>query len=249
MSGGVQKALDRLESRAKTYYWYVSTTARYQELGKEAPPEIRELRFVDVAVTEAEVAVIDNLIKEYVENLTGKPPNANVWEPSQEYINTVVFKQMRESGGKQIGNEGYIKILLRWIEATKTYIEYLDGGANQSERTEGQKIHFTFFGDTFMGDKYGNITNSTVVVRSSVQDAFNKISKDIDQETGNAIVQAAEIVENSNNPAAGSLYTSFAEELKSEHRDTEKLKSYWDALVTILPDVASVGNSILKVFS
>jgi hypothetical protein len=100
---------------------------------------------------------------------------------------------------------------------------------------------------TFMGDYYENITNSTIINRSSLEHAFNQIKEQVDEETANALIQVAEIVGQSNNPAAGVLLTSFTDEVKSKEPDKSKLSQYWNGLVTVLPSVATLSTACAKI--
>ncbi|MEB3123247.1 MAG: hypothetical protein VKL41_18740 [Snowella sp.] len=101
--------------------------------------------------------------------------------------------------------------------------------------------------ETVMGDKYENITNSTIINRSSLENAFNQIKEQVDEETANALIQVAEIVGQSNNPAAGVLLTSFTDEVKSKEPDKSKLSQYWNGLVTVLPSVATLSTACAKI--
>jgi hypothetical protein len=101
--------------------------------------------------------------------------------------------------------------------------------------------------ETIMGDKYENITNSTIINRSSLENAFNQIKEQVDEETANALIQVAEIVGQSNNPAAGVLLTSFTDEVKSKEPDKSKLSQYWNGLVTLLPSVATLSTACAKI--
>jgi antitoxin YefM len=98
-----------------------------------------------------------------------------------------------------------------------------------------------------MGDTYENITNSTIINRSSLENAFNQIKEQVDEETANALIQVAEIVGQSNNPAAGVLLTSFTDEVKSKEPDKSKLSQYWNGLVTLLPSVATLSTACAKI--
>ena len=101
--------------------------------------------------------------------------------------------------------------------------------------------------ETVMGDKYENITNSTIINRSSLENAFNQIKEQVDEETANALIEVAEIVGQSNNPAAGVLLTSFTEEVKSKEPGKSKLSQYWNGLVSVLPSVATLSTACAKI--
>ena len=108
-------------------------------------------------------------------------------------------------------------------------------------------FNFKLILETVMGDKYENITNSTIINRSSLENAFNQIKEQVDEETANALIQVAEIVGQSDNPAAGVLLTSFTEEVKSKEPDKSKLSQYWNGLVTLLPSVATLSTACAKI--
>jgi len=103
--------------------------------------------------------------------------------------------------------------------------------------------------ETIMGDKYENITNSTIINRSSLENAFNKIKEQVDEETANALLEVAEIVGQSNDSDASSLLDKFTDEVKSEEPDKLKLRQYWNGLVTVLPSVATLSTACAKIIS
>jgi hypothetical protein len=52
-------------------------------------------------------------------------------------------------------------------------------------------------GSIYMGDVFRNIQNTTIINKSNIQNAFNKIQKEHDEETSKALVKVAEFIENS----------------------------------------------------
>lgn len=95
------------------------------------------------------------------------------------------------------------------------------------------------------GDIFQNIQNSTIVSKSSLENALNTLKTD--DETNKALVKIAEIISNSGNHAAGVLYTTFTDELTRSPRDKPRLKGIWDGIVAILPAVTSVANIASKI--
>jgi hypothetical protein len=99
------------------------------------------------------------------------------------------------------------------------------------------------------GDVFQNISNSPIVSRSTVQNSFNKVKQDFDEETASAIVKIAEAVHKSGNVAAGSVFTQFNEEIQKPQSDKSKLRQYWDGLLAILPGIAQLTDAVAKVTS
>lgn len=94
-----------------------------------------------------------------------------------------------------------------------------------------------------MSDKFENITNSTIVNRSAVENAFGLLKSQGNEEAANAIEEVAKIVEASGNSAAAKLFDALNEELTKEAPDKSILKQCWDGVVAILPDVGKIAGA------
>jgi hypothetical protein len=103
-------------------------------------------------------------------------------------------------------------------------------------------------GRKIMGDSFENITDSTIINKSSLQNAFNKIKNEIDQETANTLLKIAKEVEKANDPAASGLFGSFTEELSKPNPSKERLNSFWTGLERLLPTVADLASKIIPLF-
>lgn len=95
------------------------------------------------------------------------------------------------------------------------------------------------------GDIFQNINNSTIVSKSSLENAFNTLKPD--NETREALVKIAEFISNSENHAAGALYNTFTEELTKTPQDKSRLKSIWNGIEAVLPAVTSVAGVVSKI--
>jgi hypothetical protein len=105
----------------------------------------------------------------------------------------------------------------------------------------------TTVGNTYYtGDVFQNIQNSTIVSKSSVQNAFNKLK---DKEISNALVKVADFINESGDKAAGSLFNHFTEELNKSPPDKSRLKGLWSGIVSVLPTVNSVTGTVDKIMS
>lgn len=110
------------------------------------------------------------------------------------------------------------------------------------------KISHIYFGEVHMGDVFQGISNSTIVSRSKVEGAFNKLQNGGQGEAANLIIDIGQRVSDSNNPAAGAVYAQIAEEVAKPTLDKGILKSCWDGLVAILPPLANLTAAVVKAF-
>jgi hypothetical protein len=94
-----------------------------------------------------------------------------------------------------------------------------------------------------MGDVFAGIHNSTVINKSFVKDAFNKVQSEVDQATADALLKVAEEVGRSGNQEAGQLLDQFNEELAKPQPRKGLLKRSWDALVQVLPTVSAIAGA------
>jgi hypothetical protein len=109
-------------------------------------------------------------------------------------------------------------------------------------------IYETYIGGvTVMGDVFEGIQNATIINKSWVEDSFNKVKKEYNEETSKALLNVAEFIEKSNDHAAGSIFNSFTEELNKPQPDKSKLKSSWEGIERLLPSIATVSASVAKV--
>ena len=102
------------------------------------------------------------------------------------------------------------------------------------------------------GDRFENIHNATIINRSTVQNALNKLKSNADaDEIADAIAKAKEAVTKSGNKEAGDLMNSFQKEVAQPTPSKGVLKALWDGVVAALPtvkEIAEVGVIIAKLF-
>jgi len=93
--------------------------------------------------------------------------------------------------------------------------------------------------------------NVTIVNRSQVENAFNKINREHDEETAKAILQVEEAVNRSGNLEAVENFDAFNEELGKPEPKKSLLKTLWSGLLEALPaikELPSVVDNITKLF-
>jgi hypothetical protein len=102
-------------------------------------------------------------------------------------------------------------------------------------------------GRKVVGDNFENITNSTIINKSLVQNALNKVKNENDEETEDALMKVANEIVKSKDPTAGVLFDRFTEELNKPQPDKERLKSYWRGIENALPTIRSISEVESKI--
>ncbi|MFC2095081.1 hypothetical protein ACFLSW_01390 [Candidatus Bipolaricaulota bacterium] len=98
-------------------------------------------------------------------------------------------------------------------------------------------------GDSFSRIKKSKIINrSTIVKKSSLQNALNRMSEESDRALQEALVELAEIVANSGEADAGKLLDSFNEELATETPRKPVLQSLWDGMTKAVPAILAAAK-------
>lgn len=98
-----------------------------------------------------------------------------------------------------------------------------------------------------MGDYFSNISNATIINKSVVQNAFNKMRDKFDEDTAAALAQIAQIVEKSGNKEAGETFDDFNEEIQKPEPKKSRLNSFWTTLTGMLPAITGVAGLAEKV--
>ena len=101
-------------------------------------------------------------------------------------------------------------------------------------------------------DIFSNISNSTIINRSLLQNAFNKAKSETGEEAAEALRKVAEAVAQSGNKEAGELLDQFNEELAKTQPRKSLLKRSWENLVQVLPTIeaiAGAAEAIAKLFA
>jgi hypothetical protein len=102
-------------------------------------------------------------------------------------------------------------------------------------------------GDVYMGDRFENITNSTIVKDAVVVNAFNRLQAAHDPEVADALLRVADAVAASGDPAAGAVFDRFAEAVAGPDPDRSQLRKLWDGLVAVMPDAAAVAGATSRI--
>ena len=96
------------------------------------------------------------------------------------------------------------------------------------------------------GDKINvHGSGNTIVNRSSVQNAFNKVKDDYDEETANALKRVEEEINKSGNREAAENFEAFSEELSKPEPKKSLLKTLWEGTLSALPTLAQLSSVYL----
>ena len=233
-ASGIQLSIERLRKRVRKYHAFLKAWS-YGSYPKHLFEEGLE-------IGKAEVEVVQNLVIEYAKERTGEPPLPDFWKPVQEFYRA---NNRFHSEDYAATEAEYFRWFLIWLEATDTYVISLSG--DEEKKGSTQPIHFTYIEVANMGDHFENIQNATIINRATVESSFNALKEAKDAETAQALLKVAEKVEASKNPAAGMIFDHFSQGIAKPSPDKSSVKSYWDSLVKLVPDIASMGASVAKI--
>jgi len=94
---------------------------------------------------------------------------------------------------------------------------------------------------------FRDIQNATIINASLVENSFNKVKRELDEETGNTLVEIAKFIEKSGNASAGLLFDKFNEELNKPQPEKSRLSDFWSGIVAVLPSVATLAGAVSKI--
>jgi hypothetical protein len=231
-------AIDVLRKRARLYHSYV----RARAFDHPIPPEAEGVHEMDLAIMEGEVRAIEKRVIALAQRLTGSDPDPDDWKDASTYVRA--RHQPRENWYED--QTGYMRIFTEWADATKSYVLGLSEEPAEAPAAAAQTI---IYGNVHYGDILSDINNSTVVTRSSVERAFNRLCADDHEDAAKALLRLGELVARSDNAAAGALFSALTGELQKPAPKKSVLKSMWDGLVAILPDTAKLADAAAKLLN
>lgn len=97
--------------------------------------------------------------------------------------------------------------------------------------------------EIIMGDKFENISNSTIVNRSNLENSSNQNDKELAQ----LLDEVGQLVKRSGNKDAGEVFDDFTKELLKIEPKKTRLKAFWDSLTSYLPNILSMTDVTGKI--
>lgn len=128
------------------------------------------------------------------------------------------------------------------VDRAVTVVLQSAGGAVTVNTGSSYQSDTTSFGDLSMGDKFENITNSTIVNRSSLTNALNLLDARGDDGGVAALTELERCVSESGDATAAEYLDGFNEELARTMARPAILRAMWEGIVRALPQVASVAT-------
>jgi hypothetical protein len=105
------------------------------------------------------------------------------------------------------------------------------------------------YNENVQGNKFEKVNGSTFINRPLVENSFNKVKIEHDEETGKALVEVAKFIEKFGDPASGELFNKFNEELGKPQPDKSRLKSFWTTIQNNLPSLVSISADVARIVS
>ncbi len=101
-------------------------------------------------------------------------------------------------------------------------------------------------GELHMGDIeiFRDIQNTTIINKSIIENSFNKVKKEYNEEVAKALIRIAEFIEESGETSAGILYNKFIEELNKPQPDKNTIRNIWDGIEKTLPSIKALSEVI-----
>jgi hypothetical protein len=98
---------------------------------------------------------------------------------------------------------------------------------------------------THMGDVFSNIgAGATIVNRSTVQGAFNRVRSEFGEEVAQALKRIEDEINKSGNKDAAETFNSFTEELLKPDPKKPILKALWQGVVAAIPTIAQLTEVV-----
>jgi hypothetical protein len=99
-----------------------------------------------------------------------------------------------------------------------------------------------------MGDVFSNIgAGATIVNRSTVQNAFNKVRSQYGDDVAQALNRVEEEINKSGNKDAADTFNSFNEELQKPTPKKSVLQALWQGVLTAVPVIGQLTDVISRI--
>jgi hypothetical protein len=103
-----------------------------------------------------------------------------------------------------------------------------------------------------MGDHFDKIgAGATIVNRSTLTSSLNRVQYQSGDTAAQALQMVAQIIENSGNQDAAENFNALSEELDKPHPKKSLLKSFWNGILTALPEIAEttgIADHVAQLF-
>lgn len=140
-------------------------------------------------------------------------------------------------------------VLLKQLEVLEKIVITRPVEMGKNDKNTVTKIvqKFQYVGEQIMGDKFENISNSTIVNRSILDNALNNLTSEYDDEFKKALKDVADHIDSMKDTKLAGIFDGMSKELNSNQPNKSILTALWDGLVKALPDTAKIATSIATI--
>ena len=139
--------------------------------------------------------------------------------------------------------------ILRWLNANSIYPAPKESSASvihvhidkvilANDKAIIGQVWKLIMGDHF--DKIG--AGATIVNRSTLTSSLNQVQHEAGDAAAQALGMVAQIIEDSGNQDAAENFNALSEELDKSHPRKSVLKSFWNGILTALPQIAEITS-------
>ena len=98
-----------------------------------------------------------------------------------------------------------------------------------------------------MGDKFENVSQSTVINKSQVDQSFTETSAISANELTEMLTELATIIAATRNHEAAEQFEAFREEAERERPRKAVLQTLWTSITALLPSIEKAADVVAKV--
>lgn len=195
------------------------------------------------ALSYDEVYGLDVAVKELFFNVRGAWPKDYEWSSFDERHRRHREIQASSNYPERETNRSIWTLQLQHFTGAKVIVSKLLNEQLHQRELMAAKTPSNLYREIVMGDTFKNISNSSVVNRSTFFNAINALESKSDESLMELLEKIAEKVEASGNAEAGEILEQLMEELTRETPRKSLIRRSWDALTGILPDVAKIAEA------
>lgn len=144
------------------------------------------------------------------------------------------------------------EILLKELDNSDIFYKRID---NVLESIKEKDISVQFYfqkviaKEIVMGDKFENISGSTIINRPNLSKSLNKVQESFGKDVATAIDEVGKILEKEGNEDAVELLNAFTEETAKENPSKPLLNSFWNGITSALPTIDKSIDLVGKITS
>jgi hypothetical protein len=97
------------------------------------------------------------------------------------------------------------------------------------------------------GDRIIAHSGSTVINRSEIENAFNRLEAEASPDTKKALREVAQAIEKSGNKSAAVVFEQLLDEIGNEKSNRSSLRDYWKTITQLVPDVVKMADAVAKI--